>query len=48
MMVTIRIFVDEVNVYICSEQLTQSDSLHMILKNELLCRLEAHLKFRRL
>ena len=30
MMVTIKIFVDEVNIYIYHDQLTQSDNLHLI------------------
>ena len=38
MMVTIKIFVDEVNIYtyIYRDQLTQSDNLHMILR-KILC-----------
>ena len=36
MMVTIKIFVDEVNIYtyIYRDQLRQSDNLHMILRSK--------------
>ena len=49
-MVTIKIFVDEVNIYtyIYRDQLRQSDiNLHMILRNKVFSLFEAHLKFRR-